>query len=42
MQEKFEVNYARVYSGGLTSFRNRWSSIVEDIAIRNFDERIRL
>lgn len=38
LHEKFEINYARAYSGGLTSFRNRWSSIVEDIAIRNIDE----
>ena len=37
LEEKFEVNYARVYNGGLSSFRNRWSSIVEDIAIRNID-----
>lgn len=35
LEEKFEVNYARAYSGSLTSFRNRWSSIVEDVAIRN-------
>ena len=38
IEEEFEINYARVYSGGLTSFRNRWSSIVEDIAIRNMGE----
>ena len=35
--EKFEINYARAYSGSLTSFRNRWSSIVEDIAIKNIE-----
>lgn len=40
LQEKFEINYARAYSGGLSSFRNRWSSIVEDIAIRNVDDGI--
>lgn len=41
LEEKFEVNYARAYNGSLTSFRNRWSSIVEDIAIRNMDEVIK-
>jgi RNA polymerase primary sigma factor len=38
LEEKFEINYARAYNGSLTSFRNRWTSIVEDIAIRNIDE----
>lgn len=35
MAEKFEINYARVYRGSLTYFKNRWASIVEDIAIKN-------
>jgi|GEM_PF-3487332 Sigma-70, region 4. len=38
LQEKFEINYARAYRGSLTDFKNRWSSIIEDIAIRNIDE----
>lgn len=37
LEEKYEVNYARAYNGSLTDFKNRWSSIVEDIAIRNLD-----
>jgi len=39
LQEKFEVNYARAYRGSLSDFRNRWSSIVEDIAIKNIEEQ---
>lgn len=38
LEEKFEINYARAYSGSLTRFKNRWTSIVEEIAIRNIDE----
>jgi len=38
LQEKFEINYARVYRGSLSDFRHKWSSIVEDIAIKNLDE----
>lgn len=37
LEEKFEVNYARVYHGSLTNFKNTWSSIVEDVAIRNLE-----
>ncbi len=37
LEEKYEVNYARAYNGTLTDFKNRWSSIVEDIAIKNLD-----
>lgn len=37
LHEKFEINYARVYNGSLTGFRSRWFSIVEDIAIKNYD-----
>lgn len=37
LEEKFEINYARAYSGSLANFRYKWSSIVEDIAIRNID-----
>lgn len=34
LSEEFEVNYAREYRGGLTRFKNTWSSITEEIAIR--------
>ena len=37
LAEKFEINYARAYKGGLSFFRNTWSSIVEDIVIKNLD-----
>ena len=37
LEERFDINYARSYKGGLTGFRNRWSSIVEDIAIKNIE-----
>lgn len=37
LEEKFEVNYARCYRGGLTNFNYTWTSIVEDIAIRNLE-----
>jgi RNA polymerase primary sigma factor len=37
LEEKFEVNYARAYSGSLSSFINTWNSIVENIAIRNLE-----
>lgn len=36
LEEKYEVNYARAYRGSLSNFNNSWSSIVEDIAIKNF------
>ncbi|MGI6085224.1 MAG: sigma-70 family RNA polymerase sigma factor [Acetivibrionales bacterium] len=35
LEESFDINYARAHNGSLTGFRNRWSSIVEDIAIKN-------
>lgn len=38
LEERFEINYAKAYNGGLIGFRNRWSSIVEDIAIKNIEE----
>lgn len=37
IEEKFEVNYARVYRGSLTNFKYTGTSIVEDITIRNLD-----
>ena len=37
LAEKFEINYARTYRGGLSFFRNTWSSIVEDIAMKNME-----
>lgn len=37
LEERFEINYARSYRGGLTFFLNNWSSIVEDIAIKNIE-----
>lgn len=37
IKEKFEINYARSYRGSITSFRNDWSSIVENIALKNIE-----
>lgn len=37
LEDKFEVNYARCYRGGLSDFRYTGKSIVEDIAIRNLE-----
>ena len=38
LEEKFEINYARAYRGSLSYFKNRWSSIVEDIALKNLED----
>ncbi len=39
LEEKYEINYARCYYGGLSSFRYTGTSIVEDIAIRNLETK---
>lgn len=41
LEEKFDINYSRAYNGSIAGFRNRWSSIVEDIAIKNIEEKQR-
>lgn len=42
IENRFEINYARSYRGSVTSFRNNWTSITEDVAIRNLEiEKIR-
>lgn len=37
LEEKFEVNYARVYRGSFSNFKYTGTSIVEDITIRNLE-----
>jgi RNA polymerase primary sigma factor len=40
IEEKFELNYARAYRGSLSLFESTWSSIVEDIAIKNMEAKL--
>lgn len=40
IEEKFELNYARAYRGSLSFFESTWSSIVEDIAIKNMEAKL--
>lgn len=37
LKEKFEINYARGYHGGLSNFRYTGTSIVESIVIKNLE-----
>lgn len=40
LAEKFEINYVRGYRGSLSNFNYTWTSIVEDIAIRNLEAEV--